>query len=191
MTLFTYRAYTGIGSRETPDDIKTFMTILAFALARDGWILRSGCAPGADSAFEAGAKAALKFEGVTKPELYLPWPEFEGRVSGLARKQPQEEAFPIAAQFHPNWGNLTDGGRKLHARNVHQVLGHDVTAPQLSTFVLCWTPEGRGGGGTGQALRIAKAYDVKEIYDLAKPKDMDKMVEYLDTLMPVDLPADK
>jgi hypothetical protein len=38
-----------------------------------------------------------------------------------------------------------------------------VTNPVPSRFVLCWTPEGSGSGGTGQALRIARHYGVQII----------------------------
>lgn len=174
--MFEYKTYTGIGSRETPEDIKAAMTIVAFELSKQGWILRSGAAPGADTAFEMGAKAALKFsEGCVKPEIYLPWADFEGRERGwVTRTEPQVEAYAIAAYHHPNWGRLTQGAKKLHARNVHQILGYDVERPQPSSFVICWTSDGKGKGGTGQALRIAKSRNI-EIYDLYNEKDLTTM----------------
>ena len=39
-----------------------------------------------------------------------------------------------------------------------QVLGEDCNTP--SSFVLCWTPNGKEIGGTSQALRIAKHYNI-------------------------------
>lgn len=53
---------------------------------------------------------------------------------------------------------LKDGAKKLQARNSHQVLGLDLNTP--SDFIICWTKGGKGIGGTGQALRIAKAYNI-------------------------------
>jgi hypothetical protein len=47
--------YAGIGSRETPSDVCSQMTELAKQLDAENWILRSGGAKGADSAFENGA----------------------------------------------------------------------------------------------------------------------------------------
>lgn len=182
--MLDYRTYTGIGSRMTPLDIIGLMSTLGYFLANEGWILRSGCAPGADTAFEAGALAALKQEGVARPELYLPWDGFEGRERGrVMRTEPQEEAFEIAAEYHPAWGNLTQGARRLHARNVHQILGHDVTNPHVSTFIICWTKDGKGGGGTGQALRIAKGYNVAEIYDLFNRDHRDRVTGFLSEKM--------
>ena len=68
------------------------------------------------------------------------------------------KAFEIAAKFHPAWDKLSQGAQKLHARNCHQVLGKDLKT--LSSFIICYTSKGNGSGGTGQALRIAKAYNV-------------------------------
>jgi len=47
--------YTGVGSRKTPLSILKVMRKLGYKLAIDGWMLRSGGADGADSAFEKGA----------------------------------------------------------------------------------------------------------------------------------------
>jgi hypothetical protein len=177
-TILEYHVYTGIGSRETPHEVLGLMTVLGWQLALDGWTLRSGAAPGADTAFERGALAALKEEGVVRPEIYLPWKGFENRDSAYSN-DPSDRAMELAQKFHPAWGSLTQGMRKLHARNVHQILGHNVDAPHLSTFVICWTKDGKGGGGTGQALRIARHYGIKEVYDLANREDQDKMREWL------------
>lgn len=174
------KIYTGIGSRETPDDIICFMEDLAMQLARQGWTLRSGCADGADSAFERGAfMARLSSPHAPRPELYLPWPHFEGRRKILVtREAPQAEAYDIAEQHHPAWAKLSDGAKALHARNVHQILGPDVTTPVLSRFVVCWTKDAVGGGGTGQALRIARCYDVPT-FDLADRVDFKRIREFL------------
>ena len=47
--------YAGIGSRKTPDDVLAFMQRIAQWLAKRNYILRSGAAQGADTAFENGA----------------------------------------------------------------------------------------------------------------------------------------
>lgn len=143
--------YAGIGSRSTPADVCELMTVIAKRMEDMGFVLRSGHADGADMAFEAGAK--------TK-EIYIPWLGFNGSDSTLL---PTPEAFEMAAKFHPAWHKCSRAARKLHARNCHQVLGHDLKTP--SKVVLCWTDGALGGGGTGQAIRVAKAHDI-EIQDL-------------------------
>lgn len=149
------KIYTGIGSRETPADVLTLMTRIAQIMARNGYTLRSGGAAGADEAFETGA-------GPHK-EIYIPWPGFNGSLSGL---YPSDEAFVIAERFHPAWHRCRRGAKALHARNVHQVLGQDLKTP--TSLVICWTMDGLGGGGTGQAIRIATAYHVP-VHDLCIP----------------------
>jgi len=52
------RFYAGIGARATPPEILSLMTRAAFALTKRGYVLRSGHAIGADSAFERGARSA-------------------------------------------------------------------------------------------------------------------------------------
>ncbi|NLV87657.1 MAG: hypothetical protein GX025_10665 [Clostridiales bacterium] len=140
-------SYTGIGSRQTPAEVLNSFTRLAKWLDKRSFILRSGGADGADSAFEAGT---------TNKEIYLPWKNFNGNPSPLHQISPDAEL--IAQKFHPAWDKCTQGVKKLHARNVYQILGSDLQTP--SQFIICWTPNGTGSGGTGQALRIAHHYNI-------------------------------
>lgn len=151
--------YAGIGSRKTPARVLKAMTRIGASLARQGAVLRSGGAEGADTAFECGAV----LHGRGPAEIYLPSAGFNGHGSvrfGIAKDQ---QALAIAAEHHPNWRALSRYGQWLHGRNVYQVLGPDLQTP--SDFVLCWTPGGKGGGGTGQAIRIAKAHSIP-VYDM-------------------------
>jgi hypothetical protein len=50
------------------------------------------------------------------------------------------------------------GAKKLMARNMYQVLGQDLETP--TSFIVCWTKDGKASGGTGQALRVAKKYNI-------------------------------
>jgi hypothetical protein len=154
------KIYTGVGSRQTPGFICELIEVIARRLGEMGWTVRSGGADGADSCFAQGA-----FNALTMPEIYLPWPAFN-KIGYARLERPQDEAYSIAKQHHPAWDRLSRGARMLHARNVHQVLGPDVTNPDPSRFLICWTPDAMGGGGTGQAIRIAKHYEVP-VFDLA------------------------
>jgi hypothetical protein len=155
----TRRPYTGIGSRRAPSDVLSLCERLAERLARLGWTLRSGHAPGCDQAFERGAGMAA--------EVYLPWPGFESGEpiqTPHVLERPDGRAYPAARAHHPHWDLVSRAARDLHARNVHQVLGRDLAGP--SRFVVCWTPDGSldgsgpDSGGTGQALRVAQAHGV-------------------------------
>lgn len=156
--------YAGIGSRRTPTKFQTIFYEIGKYLGKKDFCLRSGGAMGADQAFERGCDLVLG-----NKEIYLPWKNFNASNSGLIVSDPR--AFEIAEQFHPNWSNLSSGGRKLQARNSHQILGIDLNNP--TNFVVCWTPDGKGSGGTGQALRIAKFYNIP-VFDAGAyehPKD--------------------
>lgn len=172
MTHLPYLPYAGIGSRETPEAILSLMHRIGATLARNGFTLRSGGAPGADTAFEEGAVSA-QYKGATAgTEIYIPWSNFNGkkfRDGALIPFQNEyaEKAMKIAEAFHPNWKACSQGAKNIHTRNVAQVLGPDLQKP--SKFIVCWTEGGKGGGkgggGTGQVLRIAKAYNIP-IFDL-------------------------
>lgn len=165
------RPYTGIGSRNTPADALEFIEQAAKHLAAKRWVLRTGHAQSADQAFERGAG--------NRAEVYLPWPTFEDATPIVARTvmaTPTREAHDVAAQHHPTWDTLKHGAKQLHARNAHQVLGPYLDDPVA--FVLCWTPGGRGDGGTGQALRIARAHDVT-VYDLGSDATRAKVERWI------------
>jgi hypothetical protein len=154
--------YAGIGSRETPPDVLLKMTKWAELLESRGYILRSGGAPGADSAFEAGVKL------VANKRIYVPWAGFNGRHGeNVIECGTDPDMRRIAALSHPAWGRCSDAAKKMHTRNVAQVLGCPPEDSLDSEFVVCWTPRASGSGGTGQAIRIAQRHRVR-VFDLAR-----------------------
>lgn len=149
--------YAGIGSRETPPEVLAVFREVAKTLAKKNFILRSGGAKGADTAFESGCD-----EGRGYKEIYLPWRGFENNPSRLVISPCETHPiYKIAKEHHPNWGGLSQGAKKLMGRNVLQVLGVSLT--QKSSFIICWTKDGKEVGGTGFALRLAKTYKVPVI----------------------------
>ena len=143
--------YTGIGSRETPPHIMRDMVRIASTLRNHGYTLRSGGADGADSAFELGCGE--------QGEIWIPWDGFNGRRNSIHQTFPSKDIFlrsqEIAKAIHPVWDKLRDGARKLHSRNVLQVLGADLQTP--SKFLICWAPieDGKITGGTATAWNLA------------------------------------
>src|SRR5690606_25414882 len=114
--------YAGIGPRNaSPQSLKR-CTRFATLLAKNGIMLRSGGADGLDRAFEEGCDL-----GGGSKEIFLPWKGFNGNTSELYT--PSEEAYEIAAKYHPRWGSLKEIVRKLMARNSHQILGPDLKSP--------------------------------------------------------------
>jgi len=146
-------AYAGIGSRKTPAPLLRTMHWMAGRIAHCNIILRTGGARGADTAFIDGARAAGAPDSLV--EVYRPRDALEPWGSW---------SLPTVARYHPNPQALSYSGTLLMARNAMQVLGPRGDDPVQ--FVVCWTPEGKGGGGTGQGIRIARDYDIP-VYDLA------------------------
>ena len=158
--------YCGIGSRKTPDEILQQMTAIAIQLAESGWVLRSGHAEGADMAFETGSTM-----GNGAMEIYVPWFGFNGAPTNhpdYIRPKATQELADFSRQFHPAWERCSDAAKLMHMRNACQVLGINGDTP--ATMLVCWTPKGNGSGGTGQAIRIAEAYQIP-IFDLGVPGD--------------------
>lgn len=157
-------SYTGIGSRETPKDVLDVMLGIGIVMGERKATLRSGGAEGADTAFYLGA---VRVGGPR--EIYIPWEGFSGMKSNgtTVLQIMSQKALDLAAEVHPNWNACSEGAKQLHARNGFQVLGRNLDDP--SSRVVCWTPGGKGGGGTGQALRIARAMSIP-IDDLGDPE---------------------
>lgn len=158
------RTYTSIGARATPPEVLGLMTRAAFALLKRDYVLRSGHAIGADSAFERGAGSAA--------QIFLPVSGWRGSAStfhvGTLGAELWGRAREIAAAHHPAFTRLSRFVQDLHTRNVFQVLGPALDSP--SEFVLCWTADGEASGGTGQALRIAATHGVP-VYNLQRPRE--------------------
>jgi hypothetical protein len=173
--------YAGIGSRETPEWVKQMMYQLGVSLAFKEWTLRTGGAEGADQAFEQGAVEA---KGWPAAEVWIPWDGFNGyKVAGEGVVRVGNEADePIAARMHPNWDACTQGARKLHTRNVAQILG-GITGEYRETrssFVVCWTKDGNATGGTGLAIRLAESIQVP-VFNLFRDADRGRIERWLAT----------
>lgn len=154
-----YWPYTGVGSRDTPDYVLTVMCELGRYLAEAGLTLRSGHAKkkdgtgwSADTAFEKGVDTVKG-----RKEIYLPWSRFNDSTDGIVFKA-TDKAIEMAEHYHPAWHRCKQGASKMHTRNIPQVLGINLDYPSL--FLICWTVGGRGSGGTGQAIRIARDFNV-------------------------------
>lgn len=191
----SYHAYTGVGSRKTPEHILKIMHHIGAYLFTEGWTLRSGAADGADKAFELGANEAA--EAAFRPdkiqlhvkEIYLPWKGFNHSISDLhPEKIPfTQQEIDLSALAHPAWARCTPSVRLLHQRNMRQLIGCEALhGPDVipSKFVVCWTENGSMKGGTSQALRIAEQLNIPVI-NLGKAKsaqELEAMVLEVDRL---------
>lgn len=178
-------AYSGIGSRETPEDVLVIMEDAGYRLARIGFTLRSGKAAGADAAFQRGAQRFHKdsFFGQQPSriaEVYIPWKGFKGgdsltdlydiTLDSLDREYPEhtEMRWEWVKEVHGGWEKLSQGARKLHERNIHQLFGPDLgqAYTNQSKFVIYYAPETKSGnpkGGTATAVNLAKKQGIRTL----------------------------
>ena len=184
--------YTGIGSRETPRAILQHMTDWGYILADRDLTLRSGKAAGADEAFQLGVEYAvdsLAYKGGADHlcEIYTPWENFtnkklSNRWDITPNAAVMSECLKIASKFHPAWGKCRNGAKKLHGRNVCQVLGLNLYTP--SKFVLYYAQEDSKGnvkGGTATAVNIARSHNIPTINMLHSDWE-DLLVEEVENL---------
>jgi hypothetical protein len=185
--------WTGVGSRDTPEHILVLMVLIAKKLTDIGWVLRSGGALGADSAFYAGCIQSDKFS-IQKPMIYLAWNgvgnKYHDPSNGFydATRYPTwNEAEDIALRIRGSWmgrggEELTRGGKAQHTRNVFQVLGESLSEP--SRFLLCWAPPvGKKGfvlGGTGTAVKLALENQI-EVINMATDEGYARALAFIDS----------
>jgi hypothetical protein len=174
------KIYTGIGSRKCPDHILERMRLIAIGMAENGYTLRSGGAPGADTSFENGCDMVGG-----KKEIYLPWKNFQNNPSPLF--EVSQQALDVAervwdeSRSYEFW-YLPRPIKLLMARNAYQIVGE--TLDKESDFVICWTPDGctsaakriKQTGGTGQAIAHASDLNIP-VFNL---KNENAITDYLE-----------
>ena len=174
-------SYAGVGSRTTPRLVLLTMFNLAHRLAINNFLLRSGAANGADTAFENGC-----MEARGQSEIWLPWSGFNNHSdTGFL---PLEEHYQMAKTLHPRWDTLSRSIKALHARNVGQILGTDLNSPV--NLVICYTPDGcesedsrtKYTGGTGTAIALASRYGIP-VYNLRNPSAIRRLNSHVVSLL--------
>lgn len=174
--------YAGIGSKDLPEGYKHKFFALGRILALSGHTLRSGGAHGADLSFELGCDSAMG-----KKEIFLPWKGFNGSPSPfyLEKKIP-EVLVNIASKLYPRWSIASDGVRRLHARNVQQILGKEASnAGEFSRFVVCYTrrdyEDVQAVGGTLFGVKLAEMFGIP-VFNFYREGEAEKFQEYLLTI---------
>ena len=92
-------------------------------------------------------------------ELYLPWAEFRDKTGTVLGSDASRRARQLASDHHPAWEQCSQRAKQLHARNAAIMLGPEpgTSREDPVDVVVCWTRRGETIGGTGMAIRIARA----------------------------------
>jgi hypothetical protein len=136
--------------------------MLAIDYAKQGYILRSGNAEGADAFFQEGANSVSP----SSVELYLPWANYNSRRIHINNRiyfefkndEQKKDVFDICEKHHFCWAETSPAAKLFAARCVQIILGRDLDDPV--DFVECYTDHPRGAGGTALSLRVALAYNI-------------------------------
>lgn len=171
------KTYTGVGSRQTPMYILYMMSELAMIFERKGYLLRSGCATGADAAFEDAL-----LDPANNSEIYVPNRGFSGNMGtthkpyyiipkerfGTSFKGLYYQATRLIHQkdIHKFWQRCSPHTMDLHNRNMFQVLGLDLKSK--SNFNICYTKNkelkykdtDKNTGGTGTSINASDLYGI-------------------------------
>ena len=166
---WTYNAYAGVGARVTPQAHLSWMTKFAGVMESKGWILRSGAAKGADSAFMEGC--AWYNQDIFTAE--------HGVVAG----HNAIGVLALAEKMHPAWDRLKPYVKKLMVRNIMILLGPDLDHPVK--FLICWCngTHDQPTGGTAMAIRTARFLGIPVFFS-DDPEVFTKMKEHHEAGMP-------
>lgn len=158
------KAFTVVGSKGTLDEVMEVGFKLSVILLEAGLQGYSGNAPGMDKVLNRAMLKTNCFNGY----IFLPWPKFETRdvpercYDSFTITTPiGEECDKTIQELIPWYGNLSQGSKKLHSRNVKQIKGKDLKHP--SELVLHSakgrTPD-KPTGGTRTAVVLAQKLSI-------------------------------
>ena len=182
--------YTGVGSRDLPDNIKHLMVRLAIELSERGYTCTSATQGGADLAFQEGCSIAKG-----EAEVYIPWSGFNKEQSKPFNGEfikfftPNESSFIKARDYLVDkdiitwFDKMKQGAQKLHCRNYYQVKGKGDVLSDVCFYYCNETKSGEPTGGTRTAVKICDEEGVKS-FNLLHYNSWEllyKIVEDLDT----------
>lgn len=164
-----------IGSRRINENQAHYLESVAQAFVRRGYVVRTGCAEGADHASMVGARSI----DPSKLELYLPWASYNKDLQLTTDKKiPYNPSIHTdwaesVHKYHPNPRALTSGAFNLMARNWGIIM-HDHPVD----LVVAMPASAGDMGGTGQGIRIARDNDIP-IYLVYNKEDRQSLKSFL------------
>lgn len=178
---------TCVGSRETQTWVDPLMFIIGWILADKGIRTVSGGAVGPDGCFEAGARSYMVAKKIPNLiEIHLPKDYSNGRPSHSPYYHTiNETGMAIATTVLIDSGimpwivKVQDYVKKLHCRNVFEVLTVDMTGTDM---LICFAKEDRDkgtvGGGTRSAVLLARHFGIP-VFNLAFMEDREMLFNIL------------
>lgn len=162
-----------IGSRDIPPKTEGLMEQIGEYIASRGWYIASGNALGSDAAYARGANRV----DPSKVILYLPWRTYNEELIVRGNRYTfdiRPEWEDTAKEFHPAWNKLTQGVRKLMARNAGIISRADKVIAYLNHSK-------SSGGGTGHGWRISGSKGIPRLDLATKEYNLDEIIEWLES----------
>lgn len=169
-----------VGSRTASEEDCDLLYEASLALLRAGWKGVSGGAEGPDDTLTLAIRqyiseiwsTATEIRPSRIGEIHIPWEGFNnlkhgdlyGCVIGPKHRPDNVLLDAVVALARGGLFNLTEGGRKLHQRNVYEILTKTLQDPV--DILLLSAPKGMGNtvkGGTATAYVLAKALGIPTI----------------------------
>lgn len=169
------KTYCATGNMEIGMKVKNILVEIGRVLALNGYTLRSGGAPGAESAFEEGCDSVGG-----KKEIYLPFEGYNNKTTGVVTDMTnEEEAIKIAQRYYLLWFKLSNKVKQMLTRYSWAVLGRNLDDPV--DFVIAYIRE--DGKTTEQVVRVANGsnitvYNIGSIYRYSKEQAAEFIKEF-------------
>lgn len=182
--------WTGVGSRDTPPELKSLIRRSGERLTQCGGRGRSGGARGPDQWFEEGARRAERT--ATQFDVFLPFEGFKGRTHAPMSAVWDSTLFAtyltaqfIASTLHPNWEACLKGtAYQYHTRNIFQVVGPTLTRPSKLVVGYARVIRGVPQGGTALAMNFATQLDIP-VLNLVYPEHLTLLQEFVEETPPI------
>lgn len=162
------RTYAGIGDVNIPANIQELMKMIGEELAHQGYVLRTGGAKGADTAFMEGCDKAKGIKEIFYPsDIHV-----------------NAKTLKIAKEIHGHWeycenkqpkpGNKYSFPVQAHCRNMKIINGDLLNNPV--EFTIAYQDINQVTGGTWQGIKYSKKLGIK-VYNLFVEKDRNEIID--------------
>ena len=167
--------YSGIGHRNTPENVRNMMTNIGSQLAQMGFILRSGNAIGADQAWEEQVTRKMKEIFIVERKYSCPF--------GIIADVTQEQWDFVVSHYHGGMRAFSKQSayvQYLFLRNLNILCGKDLD--DKVDFVAYWHEGEHCNGGTGHTISMAKTLEIP-CFNIWSEKDQQAMDEFVTQLV--------
>ncbi len=170
-----YKPVTLVTNNNAPDEVIDQMKQIADLLVINGFTLRLTTGTNTD-------EALLKQTSEDRPEIYIPWKDFNNISSKLYFND--ELSKHIAAMFHRSYATLKPAVQAFLARNVRMILGAKMKSYSLA--IVTWSEDGAEDlnditfktGNISHIISVAKSVHIP-VFNLQRSDAKDRLIKHL------------